>query len=266
MSGSLKGNLHRKGESSVTRFGVAAALAGTFVLLGVNLVSSNARADVIYLLGDTTNGVSASADFKVIAGGFEVIVTNTESNTPDAGHAISQFSFTVGDGLAFPTAMTGITGTSTTFSGPATPVHGFTMATNVGSSIDYEADHWAFITPPPAPDNGQVLDVAGPIGGQPMYLIVAAGSTPDSSLTNTHLPSFVGATTFIFSDPTVPANLTTADITNVQFAFGTQPEVPLESGSSPSPGPTLSPLPSSFWGGFVLLGGVLAARRFFAAA
>jgi hypothetical protein len=89
-------------------------------------------------------------------------------------------------------------------------------------------------------------------------LIVAPGSTPNASLTNTHLPSFIGETVFFFADTMVPTNFTTADITSVKLAFGTTPEVPLESLTPQIPATV--PEPASI----LLFGAALTikARRF----
>jgi len=186
-------------------------------LLGLLLgCVGQAKADLIYILSDTINGVSGSVDFVKVAGGFEMKVINTEANTTDAGHAISQIQFTVGGLLGLPTAFAELAGMETTFTGSPT-------------SVDYKppasAQHWPFST---SGSTVSLLDVGGSIGGQPNHLIVASGSTPNASLTNTHLPSFIGETDFFFADATVPANFTTSDVTSVKLAFGTQPEVPLE--------------------------------------
>lgn len=188
-----------------------------------------------FTLNDATHGVSATAQFVAAPGGFGIILTNTESNTADAGHAISQFQFTVGGGFLFPTAFTEIKGSVTSFSGPATTID--------DTTVTNEVDHWKF-TNPLSPPNAQVFDVGGP-GGQPNHLIVATGSTPNASLTTTHLPSFIGPVEFFFTDASgVPT--ASSQITDFKFAFGTGPEVPLESGlpNSPTP-PTATPEPGS---------------------
>ena len=67
------------------------------------LLSGQAKADLMWTLNDVTHGVSGTVDFVKVAGGFEIKVINTESNTADAGHAISQIQFTVGGSLGIPT-------------------------------------------------------------------------------------------------------------------------------------------------------------------
>jgi hypothetical protein len=178
----------------------------------------------VWTLNDTTNGVSGTVNFVSVSGGFEIKVINTEANTPDAGHAISQIEFTVGGNLGVPTAFTELKGTETNFTGP-------------GTGVDYKpptsAQHWPFSV------SGSIvslLNVGGSIGGQPNHLIAASGSTPNASLTGPHTPSFVGETEFFFADTKVPSTFTIADVTGVRLGFGTGPEVPLASLSPPLSG------------------------------
>jgi hypothetical protein len=208
-------HLIRKGGLMLTRrlgFGLATT---ALVLLATpaDLLAS----PLIFILNDPANGVSGTATFNTAPGGFYIEITNTESNTADAGHAISQFLFTVGDGFALPSALTQIKGTTATFTGPTTSVDDHTSTNSV--------DHWLYSTASP---NGDLFDVNG-TRHQPNHLIVAAGSSPNASLRNTHLPSFVGPVDFYFTDAAgVPTS--TLQITDFKFAFGTGPEVPLESG------------------------------------
>jgi MYXO-CTERM domain-containing protein len=191
------------------------------LLLGLALSPAPAKADFVWTLNDTTNGVSGTVNFVSVSGGFEIKVINTEANTPDAGYAISQIQFTVGGNLGVPTMFTELKGTATYFTGP-------------GSAVDYtpptSAQHWPFAT---SGSTVSLLNVGGSIGGQPNHLIVASGSTPNASLTGPHTPSFIGETDFFFADANVPGTFTTADVTSVRLGFGTQPEVPLENLSPP---------------------------------
>jgi hypothetical protein len=226
-------------------------LAVASLVLGV--AGREARA-LTFTLNDTTNNVSATADFEAAPGGFEVIITNTEANTADAGHAISEFQFTVGGGFAAPTAWTEVMGTATDFSNPPTAVD------DTPSGSPLVADHWQFQT---SGSNTLMCTVAqsggscAP-GGQPDHLIVAAGSMPNASLTGTHIPSFIGPTTFFFSDTSgAPTDVT--QITDVQFAFGTGPEVTLEDTPPPSPVPE----PASLFlvgSGFAAVGAAVRRR------
>jgi hypothetical protein len=220
---------------------------GLTALLLLLAGAGRSKADVVYTLNDTANHVSATALFKAVAGGIEIIVTNTEANTPDAGHAISQIQFTIGGGLARPTAFREIAGTETDFAGS-------TRAVDVAPT---STQHWSFQS---GGSTASLWTVDGNglvgYGGQPTHLIAAAGSSPDSSLAANHLPSFVGPVDFFLADSSVPADLTLADITGVKFSFGTGPEVNLEA-ATPVPAP----------GGLALLGigaaclGLYARRR-----
>jgi len=201
----------------------------TSLLVGIG----QAKADLVYTLNDTTNGVSATADFAITSNGFVITITNTESNTADAGHAISQFSFAINSAsLGTVTSFSELAGVETAFTGSTTPVDN----TSAGSL----KLHWQFSGSGPF-----LLDALS--GAQPNHLIVAAGSTPNSSLTNNHTPSFIGATQFFFTTSTAPTSLSRDDITGFQFAFGTMAEVPLESasGSGTSHQGIVTPEPST---------------------
>jgi hypothetical protein len=203
---------------------------GVLALLACRPGVANASFEVLYTLNDSTNQVSATALFQSVSGGIEITVTNTELNTPDAGHAISQIQFTVGGSLKLPTAFTELKGMTTDF-------------VNSPTAIDVSptsAQHWYFSSSPGSLVSLWTVDGNGlnGYGGQPNHLIVAAGSTANSSLTGPHLPSFVGPVHFFLADSQVPAGgLTTKEITGVRFSFGTGPEVNLEAALSPVPEP-----------------------------
>jgi hypothetical protein len=156
-----------------------------------------------------------------------MIVTNTESNTADAGHAISQVQFTFGSTVGPTTAFTELAGTTTDFA--SSPVA-------IDVTPPTSTEHWSSQTGSGTTSVWAVNSgtLTGGYGGQPNHLIVAAGSTPNASLTGPHTPSFTGPVDFFFADSTVPTDLTAADITGVSFGFGTQSptlEVPLEPGT-----------------------------------
>ena len=214
----------------------------TLILAGVALLLGGvkpAKADVMWAL--TGSNVSGTVSFVKVTGGFEIKVINTESNTSDAAKAISQIQFVVGGGLGIPTSFTEIKGTATDFVKPTTSVD--------DTPVSGVADHWKFST---SGSIVSIFDVNG-VGGQPNYLIVAAGSTPNASLTNAHTPSFIGETDFFFADATVPNTFTTSDVTSVKLAFGTAPETPL-TGLTPTSTSTV-PEPASIY----LLGGIAVA-------
>src|SRR4051794_31638054 len=100
------------------RFRILASAAALALLL---IGTSGAQASVTYTLNDTTNGVSATATFDIVSGKIRMTVTNTESNTADAGHATSQIQFAVnGTTVSVPTAFVELKGTETNFSGSPT--------------------------------------------------------------------------------------------------------------------------------------------------
>ena len=239
-----------------------AVLGPAVASLVLGVAGREARA-LTFTLTDPTNNVSATADFEPVAvadlpfpgfQGFEVIITNTEANTADAGHAISEFQFTVGGGFAVPTAWTEVTGTATDFSTPPTAVD------DTPSGSPLVADHWQFQTSGSDTLMCTVSQSGGSCapGGQPDHLIVAAGSMPNASLTGTHIPSFIGPTTFFFSDTSgAPTDVT--QITDVKFAFGTGPEVTLEDTPPTSPVPE----PASLFlvgSGFAAVGAAVRRR------
>jgi len=192
------------------------------------LLAGLAKADVVYTLTTNSKGDAATAYFKAVTGGFEIIVTNTEANTPGSANAISQFQFTIGGALSTPTAFTEISGNQITYpdTGAGTPT-GF---------VDYKPPsldpnlHWSLDTS----GSPALVDVSSPTltgpGGQPQEMIVALNSvTTDNSLSNFN-PSFNGSANFFLAASSVPANLTTAEITSVSFSFGTGPEDKLQPG------------------------------------
>jgi hypothetical protein len=210
---------------ALMRYSVS-TLTAFALLLGMR--DGRAKADVIYTvsLNSASAGgpVSAQAIFTAVAGGIEIRVRNTEANTTNAGQAISQIQFAVGGGLGVPTAITSIQGMVTDFVNPPTTQ---TFPAGAGS-------HWGSVS---SGSTFTLVDVSSPgltgPGGQPNHLIVAPGSTPNASLTGTHLPSFIGEVDFFLADASVTAgtDLTLANITGVNFSFGTGPEVLLASGT-----------------------------------
>jgi len=225
-------------------------------------MAGRARADVVFILNDTSNHVSAAALFQTVSGGFQVTVTNTNNSMTDSAQAISEFQFALGSGMGGAT-LAEISGTTTNFVG--SPL----ITSSVDITSNFDSVHWSFLgTGIPT---GSLIDVSddgahltGP-GGQPDHMIVAAGvnvSSLTSSLTNDHLPSFIGPVVFRFTDSTVPTDLTASNVTGVRFAFGTGPETRLEdytTSSHTSPAPIPNPLPKSVWAGLGLFA-LLAIR------
>jgi hypothetical protein len=186
-------------------------------------------ADLVFTTGTPgKTSASASADFKEVPGGIEIILTNTESNTTSAGTAISSFQFIVGGDLTshVPSALTEVTGKLVTF-GKNQPPKVDANAT-VYSSSNLASSHWGF-------DKNSFTVVFATAGsaaqpGSPTHMIVAPNSTPNASLTKpagqpgSHQPSFNQSAVFFLSDPGLRVPLTTANITNVRFGFGTSPD------------------------------------------
>jgi hypothetical protein len=242
--------------------------AGVFAAVGLGVMTARARADVAFLLTDPNPhglAVSATALFQTVSGGFQVTLNNTNNVMTDSAQAISEFQFALGAGMGGAT-LAEISGTTTNFTGSPLITTGVDVTSDFGASV-----HWLFAgTGIPT---GTLIDVSddgahltGPMQ-QPTHMIVAAGvnvGSLTSSLTGDHLPSFIGPVVFRFTDPTVPADLTINNITDVQFAFGTGPEIKLESYTTTThttPAPLPTPLPKSVWAGLGLLGLVAIRRR-----
>jgi hypothetical protein len=213
--------------------------------------AEQARADLVYTLGSGSDPFQATADFAFAPGGFVVTVTNTEPNTPDAGHAISLFTFTVnGTTLGVPSSWTEVKGNTNDFAGNT----GFSDATPSGSPPT--ADHWSYSV------SSNTVTMNDLSTAQPDHLIVHTGSTVNGSLNNTHQPSFVGGVQYFYADATLPKTLDTTTITSVTFAFGTTAD---EQQSSKEPGiPTAAPEPSTLLGaatGVLMLAGYAWRKR-----
>src|SRR5438132_8418289 len=127
-----------------------------------------AKAGLLFSLNDKADGVSATALFQTVTGGIEITLTNTQANTADVGHAISQLRFTIGGtSLTLPSAFTEIAGTTTDFSQPSVAIDVKPPASN---------EHWSFQSGS-STVNLWTVDGNGlnGYGGQPNHLIAAAG-------------------------------------------------------------------------------------------
>jgi hypothetical protein len=243
-----------------------------FALVCGGLIGGAARADFVA----TVSG-KVTADFTLTTyngtPGIQIILTNIESNTTSAALAISGISFNVvsNANLAVPSAsaLKLVHGTEMTFNPQGTD--GSTI--NDTGPFTNSPSHWGY----GVSGSTVTLATAGSTaqGGQPTHLIVAPGSTPDSSLTNSHQPSFDTSATFFIADALVNSNtvLNASDITNVTIYFGTQPDSSSSapgSGSSGGPGAqpadaTAAPAPPSVvlfgLGAVGLAGYVVGTRR-----
>jgi hypothetical protein len=222
------------------------AFAGVVTLTLLLAAAGQAKADVVYTISQ--GNVSAQATFTAVPGGIEIAVVNTEANTMDAAQAISQLQFTINTAtVSLPTSFTRLTGMTTDFGTPPTTAM-------EDSSPPAASQHWGFSTSGTTTVN--LVDVSGGgltgPGGQPNHLITATGSTPNSSLAGTHIPSFIGEVDFFLAATTVPSNLTTNDITGVKFSFGTGPETLLASGTGSNVAPVPEPASVTLLGTGVL--------------
>lgn len=225
----FKGSIASGGERRLGFWKVCGAFCALVLFLRV----SPAEAAITYTLNDTAHHVSATATFSVVTGGIQIVVTNTETNTANAGMAIGQLQFTVGGALGLPSAFTELKGVTTS---------NFSQTAAIDHLSPAKADHWMFKT---SVSTVNLFTVDGNgmtgYGGKPNHLIAATGSTPNASLMNNHNPSFIGPVTFYLKVAIVPADLTAADITGVKFSFGTGSGDAAFTLQSASPPPQLPP-------------------------
>jgi hypothetical protein len=224
------------------------------------------RADVVYTFstpGDgndpTSDGhVSARATFSTFTGlvingtsynGIQIVIDNLEllNGGNGEGQSISGITFSVGGGLA--SSATGLVQDQ----GLAAQTYGTNvnpLGTVTGTSSSSPAfEHWGSALS--GNNTGVTLETAGTAAqaGKPKYLIVGAltnGGSYNASYLQ-HDPNFYLSATFWVADPNVNANtvLTTSNITNVQFAFGTGPSFGGPATGSNSPPPVVVPAPST---------------------
>jgi hypothetical protein len=185
----------------------------------------------------------ATADFEVATynglNGIQITLTNIESNTTGAGLAVSGIAFTVvgNANLGVPSALKLVHGTEFNFSQSGMPGTDGATINDTGPFANSRS-HWGYgvsgstFTLETAGNNAQ--------GGAPTHLIVAPGSTPDSSLVNNHQPSFDTSATFFLEDGAVNSKtvLSASDITNVTIFFGTGPDSFSPAFGSGSSGPS----------------------------
>jgi hypothetical protein len=171
-----------------------------------------------------------AADFKQVPGGVEIILTNTESNTTSAGTAISSFQFAVAGDLTghVLSAFNEVTGKLVTFARNQPPSVNATASVYSTADDNLASSHWGFSKSSFTVVFATAGSAAQP--GSPTHMIVAPNSTPNASLTKaagqpgSHQPSFNQSAVFFLSDPGLGVSLTTANITNVEFGFGTGPD------------------------------------------
>lgn len=265
----------------LSRTRVVLALALLTVLL---LWPGAGRADVIYTFSQGGNGpagdgaVSARATFSTFTGlqvgnttynGIEIFIENLQllNGGNGEGQSISGITFDVAGGLG--SSGIGLVqdqGLAAEVFG--TNVNPLGVVTGTSSTSPKPFEHWGSSV---SNNTGVALETAGNAAqsGKPNYLIVGAltnGGSYNSSYVQ-HDPSFYQSATFWIADANVGANtvLTTGNITNVRFAFGTGPSFggPATGGNSPPPSvvPEPSTVALSVAGLAVLLPAGLLRRR-----
>ena len=233
-----------------------------FMRMGIFLAACcfAAQADMITFdtaVGATTSGgaVDATATITTAAGMITLSLTNLEANPTDVAQNLSDFEFTLSDGMA----------TGATFAAGAvdsaqqiTVNHGGTAT--LGSSLTTAAAiDWALSTPTTAEimldklPNGPSQLIIGPSASGGLYSN-ANGSIAGNGPHNAFLDQTV---TWVIDDPNVTADST---VTAATFSFGTTEGADLVPGTL-VPG---SPVPEpSFYGAVAagLAGLLIAARR-----
>jgi hypothetical protein len=249
-------------------------LTSAFLLSG--LIAGEIRAgSVTYSTvpgSDSDGPLAATVVFTPIAGGIDIIVTNTESssmaNPLAKGQAVSALYFSVSGGLNAPTAFYLLTGDRVNSAGSSGfgPNHPFPANAIVTPFSDtplaatpHAIDHWGF-----ARSGSSVTlatagsSVKGATGSPHDMILPAFGqSGPGHSLSDSHFdPYLLGATHFFLADPGVTSgtNLTSGNFINVGVGFGTGPDRILTALDA-------VPEPSTLVMGLIGLMGVVAIAR-----
>jgi hypothetical protein len=233
----------------------------TLALLAMVLTGSDVRADLIYAVqgADSDGPVQAQVTFTPGNGVLTIVIQDLQSGIHSAGQEVSQLLFSVGGGLGTPTGFTQLQGNTISFNkNGSVSGTGFDSASGPGST---PLLHWGFATS----GSDVTLETVGNVaaGGQPQHMIVGPDPNPNASLHNFN-PHFADSATFTLTDPGVTSStvLTSSQIFNVQFGFGTGPEAVLEAvlvgPNSPVPEPGALAMLLS---GGVCAGGVVACRR-----
>ena len=219
---------------------ISTGLLVVFALLGSSAVSAQTSVTLAASGSDSDGPVAATVTFTPLSGEIEITITNTESGTLAKGQAVSDLSFTVGNGLAAPTAFTELTGES------YSPSSGASWTSSSGTSFDNTSsasppnaiDHWGFSV-----TGGNVLLATAnspvPGAGNPHYMILPSSGKagPGSSLANSNFyPYIIGPATFYITDSGVTTTTDlAADISSVELSFGTGPDVTLPATVVPEP-------------------------------
>ncbi len=184
-------------RSVSVRLAIMAALS--LGALGVAQASADTVTFTTNPGSDSDGPLAATIAFTAINGGIEITVTNMETGTLAKGQAVSAFSFTVGNGLATPTAFTKLTGSSVdsadfTKGGPFPGSATVTPFSNTpGMSTPNAIDHWGFS---PSGSNVSVATAGSSVSGatgHPLYMILpGSGITGNgSSLADGHFDPYI---------------------------------------------------------------------------
>ena len=168
--------------------------------------------------GATTGGgpVDASAVFTTSAGSLSITLTNLQPNITDVAQALSDLSFTVGNGGSLTgSAQTGASAQEITVNGNGTFSLGATLTT-------VAAVGWVYTT---TSSTGTLDVLQGPGHAGPAHLIVGPPGGPTYSNANgsiagngPHNPFLNQVASFVITAPNVSADTT---ITSAIFSFGT---------------------------------------------
>jgi hypothetical protein len=200
-------------------------LLTAFMFLGLGLVPSTARGDIVFQASGSNNDgqTVAQANFVLGNGSITVTLTNLVANENSIGQAISKFTFQVNPPMTLSPQLTKVSGTLIDINS-----NGAIVAPTAPTTT------WALTTTL----NPTTLTVFN--GGQPTELIVGMPTNGkyNPSMGNgggglpQHSPVFEGSATFTITDPNLSTN---TQISDVIFFFGTGPESQLTGQFVPEP-------------------------------
>jgi hypothetical protein len=199
---------------------------------------ARARADLVYTITDSGNGISATVDFQYAVDnhgnvtGLEITVTNN-STSNDSAHSVSGIVVTVNSAaVGTPSSLTRLSGDQVTFT--KGQGNNYT-STDLGFQDFNPASndpnlHWFLNT------NGSGFSLDN-VGYPHIQEMIIPGTSVGSNVTPFN-PYFNQTANFYVADSTLPAVLSTLNITGVTLKFGTGPEYTTDgpgSGTTPRP-------------------------------
>ena len=168
--------------------------------------------------GSTTGGgpVNAQAVFTTSAGSLSITLTNLQPNITDVAQALSDLSFTVGNGGSLTgSAQTGASAQEITVNGNGTFSLGATLTTVAAVGWPYSSTS----------TTGTLDVLGGPGHAGPSHLIIGPPGGPTYSNANgsiagngPHNPFLNQVASFVITAPNLSADTT---ITSATFSFGT---------------------------------------------